>query len=147
MLSIQVQVRLLKSFVALVDVFELCELIRVLTLHVLQELIETLELLLLALDSLIHGFEFLEPLLVLHELFLFRVDVQNDALSRDVVFFFFLLELLKVVRKFNQVVLDKQVLLAQLLLPYAGTVFFFFKVLFLIVEGPLHLVHKSALFK
>lgn len=63
------------------DVFELCELIRVLTLHVLQELIETLELLLLALDTLIHRFEFLEPLLVLHELFLFRVDVQNDALS------------------------------------------------------------------
>ena len=94
------------------DVFELCKLIRVLTLHVLQELIETLELLLLALDTLVHGFKFLEPLLVLNKLFLFRVDVQNDALSRDVVFFFFLLELLKVVRKFYKVVLDKQVLLA-----------------------------------
>ncbi len=129
------------------DVIELCELIRVFTLHVLQELIETLELLLLALDTLIHGFEFLEFLLFLHELILFRIDVKNDALSTDIIFFFFLLELLEVVRKLNQVFLDKQVLLAQLLLPYTGTVFFFFKVLFLIVEGPLHLVHKSALFE
>ena len=64
------------------DVLELCELIRVLSLHVLQELIETLELLFLALDTLIHSFELFEPQLVFHEVFLFFVDVLNDNLSR-----------------------------------------------------------------
>jgi len=85
----------------LVNVFQFSKLIGVFGLDVSQELIEPLKLLLLALDTLFHLFKYLEPFFVLLKLLLFCFDVENDLLPGDVIFFFFLLELLEVVRKFD----------------------------------------------
>jgi len=103
----QALIRSQESFVTLVNVFQFSKLIRVLGLDVSQELIEALKLPFLALDALVHLFKYLKPFFVLLKLLLFCLDVEDDLLPGDVVFFFFLLELLEVVRKFYQVVLDK----------------------------------------
>mgnify|MGYP000636863826 CR=1 FL=1 len=97
------------------------------------------------LDQLTLLRQLLQLLLLLGDLGAFFQDLLVTLLGSLCILFLALLLLLQVVRKFDQVVLNEDVLLTELLLAHACTILLLFEILFLVLERLLDLVHEAAL--